>query len=324
MSALPEQTGTGYVSFTNPLDLELHFIGLELAVYVCFALTLRHALRQHARGDSYHLFQWIALFVYGVIMELVAFNLFQNYAHATFTVQFYHGQLPLYITCVYMVFHYTGIKMIERLALSPIREGLLCGLAIMLIDVPFDSLGVDAGWWAWVDNSATAPHPKFVEAIETRWFGVPVTSYYWYLMYGALLAIFSRGLYAKIEGWAITRRLLMAPVVSVGVVVAGALAFQIMFWTPRSLGASDHIIVATYIAFVLLVALTTRAPNARPPERWLVINTVLWHSFHLALMAWLFSAERLSHGSGKLALIVPASLLSIGALFWLPLRRSRR
>ncbi len=319
MDQLPAYSDPSYVSVHNPFDIPLHFLGLELVVYVCFFFTVRHAIGRHRAGDSYHLFQWIALFCYGVIIELVSFNFFQNYEHGTFSVQFYHGQLPLYVTCIYLVFHYTGIKMIERLNLPPIREALLCGLAIMLIDVPFDSLGVDAGWWIWIDNPGEAYHPRFIEAVKTRWFGVPVTSYYWYLMYGALLALLTRGVYAKIKQRSLALRLLIAPGISMSVMVLGALAFEIMFWLPRGIGISDHIIVATYLGFILAYAATTRAPNAQRAESWLLSNALLFHGYHLILMAGLWSQGRLTHGAGKLVLISCAIALSLTVVLALPL-----
>jgi len=312
-----------YVSVHNPLHIPVHFLGLELVVYACFALTLRHALSRHRAGDSYHLFQWLALFVYGVTIEVVAFNLFGNYEHGTFSVQLYHGQLPLYVTCIYLVFHYTGIKMIERLRLPLWREAVVAGLAIMLLDVPFDSLGVDAGWWTWADNTASAAHPRFVEAVKTRWFGVPVSSYYWYLLYGALLVLLSRLLYPRLKNWRAALRLVAAPLVSVSVLVLGALAFELLFWLPRGLGASDHAIVATYLMFAVAVAATSRAPRATRAEPWLVANAGVFYAYHLIVMVTLWSRGSLSHGSGKLATIAAAAVATYAIARVLPSSQPR-
>ncbi|MFT5434924.1 MAG: hypothetical protein ACI9OJ_005640 [Myxococcota bacterium] len=302
------------MSLTNPFANPWHQTGLELVVYVLFALTVRHAWTRHKAGESYHLFQWLAMLLYGLIMELVSFNLFQNYRHATFSVQFYQGQLPLYITCIYLVFHYTGIKMVERLHLPRFKEGLLCGLAIMCIDVPYDMLGVDAGWWVWFDNVEAALHPRFVEAVSTRWFGVPVTSYYWYLMYGALLSIFSRFAWARLKGASLTRKLAAAPLVSVAVVVAGALAFEVMFWAPRALGASDHAIVGTYLALVLCFAALVRAPKAESAPRWLVAMPLAFHGYHLIILAWLWSRGDFSDGLAKTAIVLSAATVTMALM----------
>jgi hypothetical protein len=159
-----------------------------------------------------------------------------------------------------------------------------------------------------------------VEAVATRWYGVPITSYYWYLMYGAMLYIFTHALYPKLKTRSLGSRLACAPLVSIAVCVAGALAFELMFWLPRGLGVSEHVIVATWFAVVLALAAMVRAPAARPPERWLVINVVLFHAFHLLVMVWLWSAGRLTNTTGKLLLITAAVAVALTILKGLPLR----
>ena len=312
-----------YISIQSPFESPLHYAGLEFVVYLCFALTVWHVATKYKEGDSSHLFQWVALFVYGLIMELVAFYFMQNYTHVTFTLQFYHGELPLYVTCIYLVFHYTGFKVVERLGLPLITGGLLAGLSIMLMDVPFDSLGVDATWWSWADNQETALHPRFVEAVATRWFGVPITSYYWYLMYGALLYIFSHWFYAKISHKALWAKLLLAPLVSIAVVIAGAMAFEILFWQPRGLGVSEHLIVAIYLGLVLLLAIRVRAPNAKPAEPWLFFVVTLFYGYHLLVMFWLWYEGELTYGMGKILLISGAAIAAFSMVKIVPFRKTK-
>src|SRR5262245_11362419 len=97
-----------FVAFNNPFAQPLHFAGVELIVVAAFVLTLRDALRRQA------LFQWLLAFCYGITMELIAFNYLNNYAHGQFTIQLYHRQLPLYVVCIYPVFHYTGLTLVQR------------------------------------------------------------------------------------------------------------------------------------------------------------------------------------------------------------------
>lgn len=311
------------VACTNPLSLPASFLGLELVVYIAFALTVRHALGESARGNTYHVFQWAVLFIYGLIMEIVSFNFFDNYQHATFSVQFYYGQLPLYVTCIYLVFHYTGIKLVERFGLPRLQEGMLAGLAIMAIDVPFDTLGVGAGWWVWRDNSLTAIHPRFIEAVATRFYDVPVTSYYWYLMYGALLAIFSRTAYGWVWKRSLAIRVCAAPLVSVSVFVVGAMAFEALFWTPRSFGMPDGAIVFTYLAIVWGYALTLRAPAAQPVAPWIVFNLGVFYAFHLGLLVALWVAGTLPSAGARLGLCLLSGTGLVLLARVLPLRTSR-
>ena len=129
-----------------------------------------------ARG-AVRAFQWLVVFFYGVAMELIELNAFPDYAHGQFTVQLYHRKLPLYVTFVYVVFHYTGLRLASRFrfSLGQVAEAVTCGLAILLLDVPFDIAGVDARWWTWVPSE---------HDVAQRWLGVPLTSYAWYLIFG--------------------------------------------------------------------------------------------------------------------------------------------
>ena len=112
----------GLVTITSPLTRPLHFFVLELAVLACTLLVFGHALRAYRAGDRRPMFQWLVLTSYGVQMELIAFNILHNYEHAQFTVQLYHGQLPLYVTGLYGTFMYTGIKIAERMGAHPAIE----------------------------------------------------------------------------------------------------------------------------------------------------------------------------------------------------------
>jgi hypothetical protein len=311
-----------FVSFTNPADLPLSALGLEIVVYIGFVLTVRHMWGEYRRGDSYPLFLWIALFIYGLIMELVSFNFFDNYAHATFSVQFYYGQLPLYVTCIYMFFHYTGIQLVSRLKLPRLQEGLLAGMAIMAIDIPFDILGVDAGWWIWKDNSHIAIHERFVEAVATRFYNVPVSSYLWYLMYGAIIAILSRTVYRWVERRPLALRICVAPLVSVAVFVLGALAFEVVFWTPARFGVDHKTIVLVYLIVAWTYALSIRAPHAESAPRWVYFNLCLFYGFHGALLLSLWMNGSANHpGIKALLFILGATGLVLIAIIF-PLRRS--
>src|SRR5271170_5792244 len=123
--------------FRSPFSIPPYFLGLELVFLVCFVLTVRDAVSRYRAGDRYPAFQWLVVFAYGVAMELVAFNAYPDYEHGRFTIQLYHQQLPLYVTFVYVVFHYTGIELVRSRGLRPLAAAVVTGLAIVLLDVPF-------------------------------------------------------------------------------------------------------------------------------------------------------------------------------------------
>ncbi|MDQ3037793.1 MAG: carotenoid biosynthesis protein, partial [Myxococcota bacterium] len=241
------------VAISDPLSRPLHFVLLELAVLACTLAVLAHAVRAYRSGDRRHLFQWLVLTSYGVQMELIAFNFLHNYEHAQFTVQLYGGQLPLYVTGLYGTFMYTGLKVAERLRAHPLVEALLAGFAMCLIDVPFDVAGVSVGWWRWLD---TDPNLAF------RWLGVPVTSYYWYLIFGAVAALLCRALWSRLEARSFALAAPIAIVAGFGIIVFGVLGF-LPFHAVAALGVSHGAIVAAHLVGCAVLALASRGRRER-------------------------------------------------------------
>jgi hypothetical protein len=292
---------------TDPRTLPLSFVGLELVFFACFALTVRDVAARWRAGERYALFQWLVVFVYGVAMELLAFNAYPDYEHGRFTVQLYHQKLPLYITFVYVVFHYTGLKLVERRGLGPAAEAVIAGLAIALIDVPFDVVGVDARWWTWHASSHVAQ----------RWLGVPLTSYEWYLLFGAILVGSCRLLRRRIEGRSLAVYAAAAPLVAVGVIVAGVLAF-LPFHALEAIGIPDLALVAAHAAACAIVALRAPpAPASAPAPRRLRAIVAVLASWHAAVLLLLWARGAVDRAPEKATLVAGA----VAALFILFVER---
>lgn len=311
MGSVPTFSDPTLVAWSNPLDRPLHFAGLELLMLAGFALTLRHALRSHSRGDRYPLFQWLVIVAYGVMMELIAFNFYQSYDHAQFTVQLYHRKLPLYITAVYVVLHYTGLKAVERLRLSWWSEALLVGFSICLIDVPFDTLGVDAGWWTWSKSDAT---------VGVRWLGVPVTSYYWYLSFGAAFAALCRASKRKILQASLATSVLVAPLVAAGIIVTGMIVF-LPFHGLVALGVPEGTVVAAHLAVCLALAVSVRSQHAQPAIFEVRLMAVILPAFFLLVFVVIWTNRGVPDPGLKLLTMLSAAAASNGLVWALPLRR---
>jgi hypothetical protein len=293
-----------WIAFANPLARPLHQLGLELVVFACFALTLQHALQQRRRGDRYPLFQWLVILAYGITLELIAFAFYQNYEHAQFTVQLYHQKLPLYIPAVYVTFHYVGLKLVERLGAGLVAEALLCGFTICLLDLPFDITGVASGWWSW-----SAHDPR----LAIRWLGVPVTSYYWYLTFGALFAGLCRLLRPRVEPRSLPVQLLLAPLVGVAIIGLGTLAF-LPFHALTALGVPDGAIVAAHLACCagLLAVLRARAAPEPMPLPWQITAAALTlYGWHFALLGWRWAHGQTAHPLLELAIFVAAAVAAV-------------
>lgn len=246
---------TDLVTINDPTALPLSFVLLEVGIVVWAALTLAHAIRANRSGDRAALLTWVTIFVYGLVMEIVSYNAVDNFAHGRFTVMFYADQLPLYITVVYPVLLYTGIALARSLRiaarLGPAAEAITAGLLIVCVDVPFDIAGPRFGWWVWFDNDPN---------IAYRWLGVPVTSFFWHLSFGAILC--------ALTAWAArARRYAPAPrppmwlclPITVGTIVLGVLAF-LPFHGLKALGVGDGVIVGAALAAAAVTAVYSAFP----------------------------------------------------------------
>lgn len=167
------------ITIYDPTTRPLSFLLLEVGVLVACALTLRHALAADRRGDRAARITWLTVIVYGVAMEAISYTVVQSFAHGQFTVMLWDAQLPLYVVAVYPVLLYTGIAAARALELPRAIEPIAAGLCILALDVPFDLAGPPLGWWRWWGGDPNT---------AVRWAGVPVTSFYWHLAFGASLA----------------------------------------------------------------------------------------------------------------------------------------
>jgi hypothetical protein len=295
--SLPDGVSS-YLAFASPLARPLHFAGLEIVFALCFALTIRDVVACYRRGDRFPLFQWLVIFVYGVAMELVAFNAYPDYEHGQFTVQLYHHKLPLYVTFVYVVFHYTALRLASRSKLAPIPEAVTCGLALVLLDVPFDVAGADARWWTWLPSG---------HDVAQRWLGVPLTSYEWYLIFGAVLAWMCRAIWPRVETRTVATYVAVAPLVALGVIVVGVLGF-LPFHALEAIGVPDGAIVLAHVAIALVIAARARMQRAQArAPRGLAVIPVILAGWLVAVIASLWHRGEATDGPAKLAIAVLAS-----------------
>ncbi|SRR5579883_2301339 len=300
-----------WVLFSNPFDEPLHFLGLEIVIVACFTISLSHAVREHLLGARHSLFQWLVAFSYGIAMELIALNFLDNYQHGRFTVMLHHGKLPLYVVLLYPVFLYTGLKVIERWRSSWLPEALLVGFAICLIDVPFDVAGPDAHWWRW---------SALDKNLAVRWLGVPVTSYYWYLLFGAAYCALCRGA----KGWLGRRSTIvcfsMAPLFGVAVIVVGTLLF-LPFHALKALGVPDGTVVGSHLALCALLAIYLRPSQPLQQRTTLLFVPIAMGLYHSALiLRWAINGT-IGQGTAKLSMSVVA--VAASALLAFPIARRR-
>jgi hypothetical protein len=296
-------------AFNDPRALPLEHVGLELVFFGCLALTLRDVAARYRRGERYALFQWLLTLAYGVLMELVAFNAYPDYEHAQFSAELYHRKLPLYITAVYVVFHYTGWKLVERRRLGALGEAVVTGLSILLLDVSFDVAGAEARWWWWLPSGRD---------VTVRWLGVPLTSFEWYLIFGAVLAGVGRALRRRIEPRPALVYVALAPLVAVAVIVLGVVAF-LPFHALEAIGLPDALLVAAHAAACVLVAVKVRGGAEETPRSWpLALIPAVLATWDLGVLVAHWESAGISQGGTK----VMVSVVAVAATFALFVGRS--
>jgi hypothetical protein len=297
---------TAFVTLRAPWAVGISSLGLEIIVVACGVLTLLHALGERRRGDGVPLFTWGVSFTYGLVMEILSYNFVKSFAHGPFTVMFYRSQLPLYVVTIYPVLQYTSIVAARRLRSGIVGQAVTAGLLMVAMDMPFDILGPIHGWWSW---SPTDENTAF------RWYGVPVTSYYWHLSFGGILAGLTRafGRYGG-DGGRPWRAAVLALPVSVLVIVLGVISF-LPFHFLKARGVADGTIVAGLFALSLLcAALSRRAtpPVQQQPDTRLLAIPLLYFAYHLLVALARLAAGPAAFG-GQTAVIAGVTAAALAA-----------
>ena len=280
--------------------------GLEITVVACGVLALLHALGERRRGDGGPLFVWGVSFTYGIVMELLSYNFIDSFTHGQFTVMFYRSQLPLYVVMLYPVLQYTSIVTARRLRKGPLVLAFTAGLFIVAMDFPFDILGPVEGWWSW---SASDPNVAF------RWHDVPVTSYYWHLAFGGILAgltgVFGRYGGDRARPWRIAA---LALPISALTIVLGVVAF-LPFHLLKAAGVPDGTIVAGLIVVSAAVGVVARrtAPEALPRDARLFTIPLVYYAFFLLVALAMLARGGAAFG-GRMAVIAGVIGLALLAL----------
>jgi hypothetical protein len=290
------------VTLYTPWSRPLVHLALEVVVVTLGALTFVHAWRARREGDLLPLFTWTTIFLYGLAMELLSYNFIDNFVHAQFSVMFYHRKLPLYVTAVYPTLLYTGIATARRFRFPLWAEGFAAGLLIVALDIPFDILGPNVGWWRW---SLSDP------LLAYRWCGVPVTSYYWHLAFGGILAALTRAIAPHVRT---PRQLLLALPAALITIVLGVVAFLPLHGL-AALGVPHGVVVA--VAWALCFAVLMAAPKGRSaaPDALLLALPATFYAFHVAAALGTLPGTHLAFLLAATGFAVVVNVAAHGAAF---------
>lgn len=169
------------LSFRSPAEIWAEnptFLLLEVVTYIWAILLYKHA-RRH--GGRVYLLFWAAIF-HGFVVECLSYVLpdIDNFWHGVSSVILFKQRLPLHIVLFYPCFHCTTNIAVSRLRLPWWSQPFAVGLADLLLDIPFDILGIKLLWWTWHD---TDPN------IFDRTYSVPLTSYIFHLTFASSFSL---------------------------------------------------------------------------------------------------------------------------------------
>lgn len=178
---LTSDTFKWFVAFRHPREIwDNHrpYLILEISLLFFALLTFKHAWRSGGR----FLYLWFATILHGLVVESLSYFVpdIDNFWHAQSMVMFLGKRLPLHVVVLYPVFIYTAVATVSRLRLKAWAEPFAAGLAVVLLDVPFDIIGIKFLFWTWHDTD-----PSIFE----RHYWVPWTSYYFHASFASSFVI---------------------------------------------------------------------------------------------------------------------------------------
>lgn len=154
------------------------FFSNECEFYILAVLTFLHAYRHGSR----YLWLWFAITAHGLTVELVSYWVepIDNFWHGQSTFMFFGQREPLHIILVYPAYLYIAAIAVQRSRVSELSEACLMALLVIVLDIPYDVMGIKLLWWTWHDTDAN---------IRDRHYWVPWTSYYFHMTFAASFSL---------------------------------------------------------------------------------------------------------------------------------------
>ena len=172
------QTGSlkwlwSFRSVTEILHDEPTFLLCELEFYVLCILTYMHASRH---GGRYYWLWWTTI-LHGLTTELISYwyEDIDNFWHAQSLWMWFGKREPFHIICLYPGFIYPATIAVSRLNMVENARPFAAGLGEVLMDFPYDVMGIKLLWWTWHDTDSN---------IFDRTYSVPWTSYFFHMSFG--------------------------------------------------------------------------------------------------------------------------------------------
>nr|AEE62913.1 unknown [Dendroctonus ponderosae] len=161
-----------FVCITDPKvhwKYEPTYIISQTVVVLGGLFTLIHAIVRGGRLP----WLWFGITLHGIFVEILCYIIpdVDNFWHSQTPIIFFGRRLPLHIILVYNCLIYNASIAVAKMRLPKWSEPFAVGLTVVLIDLPYDIVGVKFVHWFWHD---TDPN------IYDRHYSVPWNSYYFH------------------------------------------------------------------------------------------------------------------------------------------------
>jgi hypothetical protein len=180
------------MTFRNPSEIwqtEHTFLFCEMELYILAILTYLHA-RRH--GGRYYWLWWTTI-LHGLMTELVSYwyEDVDNFWHAQSTFMWFGLREPLHIIFLYPGYIYPVCVAVSKLNIQEWARPFASGLGEVLIDIPYDIMGIKLLWWTWHDTDTN---------IIDRTYMVPWTSYFFHTCFGFTFVFLQQHLHRYVTG----------------------------------------------------------------------------------------------------------------------------
>ncbi|CAG9761628.1 unnamed protein product [Ceutorhynchus assimilis] len=247
-------------------------------------ITLIHALIRGKRLP----WLWIGAILHGMFVEILSYVApdVNNFWHSQTPIIFFGRRFPLHIILLYACFIYSSAVAVAKLRLPKWSEPFAVGLAVVLIDIPFDIVSVKFVHWFWHD---TDPN------IADRHYFVPWNSYYFHATFAASFCFWFHFLKQKFcvsEGkWIQGNSFLMELITTILAAILGPIGGALLFvpiYDPLHNTYKIHSEVTFFIVFTIFLVLAwmgDRSPKSasKIKTHWTTFLLVSYLIIHYTL-----------------------------------------
>uniref|UniRef100_A0AC35F6I6 Uncharacterized protein n=1 Tax=Panagrolaimus sp. PS1159 TaxID=55785 RepID=A0AC35F6I6_9BILA len=239
------------------------FLACELVFFFLCLLTFIHAYRHGHR----YMYVWIGILIHALNVENLCYWIpdLDNFWQAQGILTFFGMRAPLYILLgIYHTFDYIAYIFVSRLHLPWWAEGPAVGLGAVMLDMPYDIMGIKLLWWTWHDTD-----PNIFDRMN--W--VPWNSYYFHASFACSFVWILRAsrylLVQEVYDWKkFGREFFCVFLAGVGAFWGGTIQFALLYHPAHDIfGIHSEYTTVAFLAFYALIVYIADRSNRRPESR---------------------------------------------------------